>query len=89
MRRQLHYVANVRLIADPYDRWLWHFSVMRKRYDLRARAGAFALQAEDGTRLGTFEDESRAIARAREHATPTTTEWIPAITAYPRTLPLR
>lgn len=89
MPGQLHYVASVRLIADPYDRWLWHFSIMGKRYDLRARAGAFALHAEDGTRLGVFDDESRAIGRAREHARMAHAERIPAIPSYPRAVALR
>lgn len=39
MPRQLQYVAGVRLIEDAYDRWQWHFVVLRNCFTLRAHGG--------------------------------------------------
>lgn len=79
MPRLLQYVSGVRLIADPYDRHLWHFAIQRRRYDLRARRGRFLLQTEGGAPLGMFDDWNRAIACAREHRYAADTERIPVV----------
>ena len=84
MPRQLQYVAGVRLIEDAYDRWQWHFVIARKRFALRARGGAYVLCSDDGMRLGTFDDVSRAVARAREHAQTANTERLLTSPLHPR-----
>ncbi len=87
MARQLHYVSGVRLIVDPYDIRLWHFTMQGKRYDVRTKGGAFLLSTDDGTLLGRYTDWSRAIAGAREHAHSAATERLPAIPAHMRAVP--
>ncbi len=84
MPRQLQYVAGVRLIEDAYDRWQWHFVIARKRFALRARGGAYVLCSDDGMRLGTFDDMSRAVAQARAHAQMANTERLPTPTSPPQ-----
>jgi hypothetical protein len=84
MPRMLQYVSGVRLIIDLYDSRLWHFTIHGKRYDLRARGGAFTLHADDGTLLGRFHDWSPAVAHAREHAHTAATERLPVIPPHLR-----
>ncbi len=83
MPRLLQYVSGVRLSVDPYDHRLWHCTIQRRRYNLRERGGAYLVHAEDGTKLGTFDDWGKAIASAREHAHRTITERIPVIARRP------
>lgn len=87
MARLLHYVSGVRLMADAYDPRLWHFSIHRKRYLLRARGGIFVLQTEDGAALGTFRDWNAAVAEARAHAHAARTDHIPLISPTVGILP--
>ena len=84
MPRQLQYVAGVRLIEDAYDRWQWHFVIARKRFTLYARGGAYVLCSDDGMKLGTFDDVSRAVAQAREHAQTANTERLLTSPLHPR-----
>jgi len=84
MPRQLQYVTGVRLIEDANDRWQWHFVIARKRFDLRARGGAYVLCRDDGMKLGTFDDVRRAVAQAREHAQMANMERLPTSPPYPR-----
>ena len=79
MPRLLQYVSGVRLIVDPYDHRLWHFTVQGKRYDLRARGGSYVLRTETGEPLGTFNDLNRAVERSREHVHAAATERIPIL----------
>ena len=84
MPRLLRYVSGVRLIADPYDLRLWHFTISGKRYDVHTRSGSFLLQADDGTPLGRFYDWAQAIACAHERAHEAVTERLPVISPYTR-----
>ncbi len=84
MPRLLHYVSGVRLTVDPYDSRYWHFTISGKRYNLRSRGGGFVLHADDDTILGRYEDWSKAVAFAREHAHTANTERLPIITPYTR-----
>jgi hypothetical protein len=85
MPRLLRYVSGVRLVADPYDLRLWHFTISGKRYNLQAaRGGSFLLQADDGTALGRFQDWSQAVACANERAHDSATERLPIISPYTR-----
>ena len=88
MPRLLQYVSGIRLTVDRYDHRLWHFMIQRRRYDLRERGGSYVVQAEDGTKLGTFDDWSKAVASAREHAHRAITERIPVIPPSPQS-PMR
>lgn len=84
MPRLLRYVSGVRLIADPYDLRLWHFTISGKRFNLHARGGSFLLQADDGAPLGRFHDWSQAVACAHERAHDAATEPLPVISPYTR-----
>ncbi len=84
MPRLLRYVSGVRLIADPYDLRLWHFTISGKRYNVQTRGGSFVLHADDGTPLGRFHDWSQAIACADARAHEATTERLPVISPYTR-----
>ena len=89
MPRLLRYVSGVRLIADPYDLRLWHFTIRGKRYDLHARGGSFLLKEEGGGPIGRYSDWTHAVAYAREHAHTAITERIPTIPARMNTVTMR
>lgn len=84
MPRLLRYVSGVRLIADPYDLRLWHFTIGGNRYRLHARNGSYLLQTDDGAPLGRFHDWSPAVARAHERTHEAGTESLPVISPYTR-----
>jgi hypothetical protein len=85
MPRLLRYVSGVRLIADPYDLRLWHFTISGKRYNLlAARGGSFLLHADDGTPMGRYHDWAQAVAFANERAHDSATERLPIISPYTR-----
>ena len=84
MPRLLRYVSGVRLVADPYDLRLWHFTINGKRYNLTTRGGAFLLHTDDGASLGRFQDWSQAVACANERTHDAATERLPIISPYTR-----